>query len=535
MTGAAALTLAASPGWIAHVSRTATGGLVTAAWQGILLSFLVALVLRLLPKTPAAIRFAIWFGVFVVVVVAALPLTGLLHRDVGTSMSGHAAWLVLDQRWCLIVAAVWGIASLVRAVTLLLAVLRVHSLWKRATPLAIGSANVVPSTQCENAATSHSPALWFFRGLREQTVARRAELCASNEVDRPAVIGFFSPRILIPTWLVGKLTAAELEQVVLHEAGHLSRADDWMNLLQKIALVVFPLNPALAWVERRLCFERELACDERVLQTTSAPKAYAACLATLAEHRLGSRGLALALGALGRESELGRRVGRILRREQLMRPLQARLVLGGAMLGLLTAAAGLERCPQIVGFAPATQTAAGASEPLTVDGVARNGYGYQSVVFHPANPSIRRLRTKTNAAYETKLIHRSVKTPSRPTPADNVLLRASVLWPAAVYGLPRSVEPVRSHDVSASTSNLALRNTHQSTRARSVVEWVVVTSWRGDDGSRLVLTTVRSVQASASTQAAASGLSASEAAISFNQVHPYATVPVRDGWLVIQL
>ncbi len=50
---------------------------------GVLLSVLVALGLRLLPKTPAAVRFAVWFGVFVVV--AALPLAGLLQHGGGCS------------------------------------------------------------------------------------------------------------------------------------------------------------------------------------------------------------------------------------------------------------------------------------------------------------------------------------------------------------------------------------------------------------------------------------------------------------------
>ena len=49
---------------------------------------------------------------------------------------------------------------------------------------------------------------------------------------------------------------------MLHEAGHLRRRDDWMNLLQKVGLVLLPLNPVLMWIERRLCLERELACDE---------------------------------------------------------------------------------------------------------------------------------------------------------------------------------------------------------------------------------------------------------------------------------
>ena len=99
---------------------------------------------------------------------------------------------------------------------------------------------------------------------------------------------------------------------MLHEVGHLRRADDWINLLQKLSLVIVPLNPVLMWIERRLCLERELACDDDVLRLTKAPKAYATCLTNLAEHRLGRRVAALSLGAWERQSELARRVHSIL-------------------------------------------------------------------------------------------------------------------------------------------------------------------------------------------------------------------------------
>jgi len=141
-------------------------------------------------------------------------------------------------------------------------------------------------------------------------------LCVSEEVDRPSVVGFFVPRILVPRTLLGRLAASELEQIVLHEMEHLRRGDDWTNLLQKLSLVVFPLNPALIWIERQLCLERELACDDRVLRATGARKAYAACLANLAEHSLVRRGVSLALGAWERRPELVRRVHRILARPQ---------------------------------------------------------------------------------------------------------------------------------------------------------------------------------------------------------------------------
>ena len=104
--------------------------------------------------------------------------------------------------------------------------------------------------------------------------ARRpgAQLCTSDEVARPSVLGFFRPRILVPPALLEALTPQELQQVVLHEMEHLRRGDDWTNLLQKIGLVLFPLNPVLVWVERRLCAERELACDDRVMQSAAGAR-----------------------------------------------------------------------------------------------------------------------------------------------------------------------------------------------------------------------------------------------------------------------
>ncbi|HEV2620402.1 MAG TPA: M56 family metallopeptidase, partial [Acidobacteriaceae bacterium] len=316
-------------------------------------------------------------------------------------------------------------------------------------------------------------------------------------------------------------------------AGHLSRADDWMNLLQKLALVICPLNPALAWVERRLCFERELACDERVLRTTGAPKAYAACLASLAEHRLGRRSLALALGALGRESELARRVRRILCRPQRMRPLHARLLLGGAVLGLVAAAAGLERFPQLVGFASSADAAAAATQPPHLDARVPDGFVFQPVVFHP--PASRIVGSPAN-------LPRAIHTPqtgrrkplARPTvpwtaPSNAATyppLQASVTESAASRTIELATQPAQGQDDDPSVSNAIA-----PAADRAVVQWLVVTSWREQDGSRLTLTTFHSVR----TTAEAAPASGNQSLPAQDQVHPFAAVPVRGGWLVIQL
>ena len=525
------------------ISQAATGSLVAAVWQGTLLSVAAWAGLRLLPKTPAAVRFAIWFGVFVVV--AGLPVVGLWPHSELHAAGSRAAWLTLDARWSLAIAAVWVLASLVRAGTLVVAAFRVRALWKRAE--AVEGVEVLRPTHRDEAAMDGAPGLCGagklqvsplrrfapsveMTSLENGKSGRRARVCVSDEVDRPSVIGFFAPKILIPRWLMEKLTADEMRQIVLHEAGHLGRADDWMNLLQKIALVVFPLNPALAWVERRLCFERELACDERVLRETGAPKAYAACLAALAEYRMGRRGvsltLALGLGGVGRkQSELGERVGRILAGGGRMRPVQARLVMGGAILGLMVGAVELARCPAVVGFSSGQPlgTEEAVLSPHRGDRAAMNGmpgFRYRAVMFHPEEGQ-RRLQ---------------------PTHPDN----------AVMNGVPKVVAGVSTHSggavmsgaskVAAGARSLVARTRvpeagHGAPRAvtastprlpeERVEGYLVVASWSGADGSRLVMTTVKTSSEAASQDEAQQ--------TSQDQDHRYAAVPVRGGWLVFQL
>jgi hypothetical protein len=137
----------------------------------------------------------------------------------------------------------------------------------------------------------------------------------------------------------------------MHEMEHLRRGDDWTNLLQKVCLVLFPINPVLLWVERRLCLERELACDDSVLRSSCGRKAYALCLAHLAEHSMLRRGFSLVLGALERQSELVRRVHRILRRPaESMGRRQAALVTASLVIAVIVGAAVLARSPQLVSF-----------------------------------------------------------------------------------------------------------------------------------------------------------------------------------------
>lgn len=314
--------------FVDSLAQTVASVAVAALWQGLAVAVVLALGLRLAPRFTAAQRFAVWATGFTIA--AALPFSPMLAARFATAhltdlpAAAPGAWLQLDPRWSLAIAALWLAACLWRAADLLVHTVRLRSLWHSARPV-------------------DAPHI---------AAGRRFEVCVTDRVDRPSAIGFLAPRILIPDWLFVRLTPAELDQIVLHEAEHLGRRDDWTNLAQKLALVAFPLSPALWWMDRRLAREREMACDEGVVRITRAPRAYAACLASLAERGLAHRTEALSLAAWHRRPELVERVHSILRSRRSLNPIAARALLGGLVCGLLVVSFGLVQCPQLVAFVP---------------------------------------------------------------------------------------------------------------------------------------------------------------------------------------
>jgi beta-lactamase regulating signal transducer with metallopeptidase domain len=360
--------LASAGGWLVAFAQTAAPVAVAALWQGAAIALVLWVCLGLTPHVKihigAAQRFGLWAAAFAVVVgLGFLPwfargTAGAIRANALPGASAAAPWFQIDDRWAFAIAALWLVASLVRAVSLAVHSLQLRRLWKSASPVAVDAKLRALLTAASPTRRSHS--------------RKVAELCTARKLDRPSVIGFLAPRILIPEWLFARLTPDELEQVVLHEAEHLRRRDDWTNLFQKLALVLFPLNPALAWIESRLCREREMACDEGVVRRTHAPRAYAECLTSLAERRLElrlerRRAHALSLGAFERRPELVRRVYSILSRKQALHPVAARLLVGVAGCSLLVASVELARCPQMVAFVPAAQTTTAQTETARTD------------------------------------------------------------------------------------------------------------------------------------------------------------------------
>jgi len=485
-------------------------------WQGAVLALGLAICLHLAPRVPAADRFRAWAAGFgVLLALPFLPLLNGIHPAAGAAAASAApaarAWLDLDPRWALVITALWIAGSAWRAADLAVHGLQLRKLWGDAEPIEF-------------------PGVHF-------------EVCTTRELDRPSVIGFFRPRILLPAWLLARLTPAELRQVVLHEAEHLRRRDDWTNLMQKLALVVFPLNPALAWIERQLCHEREMACDDAVVRATGKPRAYAACLASIAERGLERQREALNLGAWRKRPELVGRVHRILKHVPGMNPAAARALLVLVGGGLAFGAVEFARAPQLVAFVAAPVIAQSSTPDLVnVDGRAMAGYRAINAVAHVPSRADVAKSLNANAASRT---HSSIPATTGTSRSDK-------------QSNPRKLDAPAFAEIETA----AVESREPSNNAP---QWIVLATWEQVVTIRRRPGTVADYDVDPSTAAqsagqAAAGTTAPSAVQQWtvtqlilrldpaqsdsgrsatpdtnSQPAQPAVIPLRDGWLVLQL
>jgi bla regulator protein blaR1 len=91
----------------------------------------------------------------------------------------------------------------------------------------------------------------------------------------PGVFGVFRPVMLVPEGILDRLTAEQLKGVIAHELRHVYHRDNLMAAIHMFVETVFWFHPLVWWIGKRMVAERELACDEEVLQMGSEPRTYA--------------------------------------------------------------------------------------------------------------------------------------------------------------------------------------------------------------------------------------------------------------------
>jgi beta-lactamase regulating signal transducer with metallopeptidase domain len=311
---------------------------------GTLLAMVVWLLLQLLPKRDSKTSFVVWFSTLVVT--AVLPF---LYSGHGTTAATptHAV-VTVSSSWAAGIFFVWASVAVVGLVRVALALLQIRRLRSKSSALD---------------EQTLSPELAALIG--EFRRSRPVQLLVSKQLEVPTAIGFFKPAIVLPAWLLEGTPVEELKFILLHELAHLRRRDDWTNLAQQIVKAFLFFLPSIWWIERKLSLDREMACDDAVLAHSGTPRAYAECLAHVAERSFLRRQLALAQAAVARLRQLTMRVTKILdpsrpRPSQLWKPAVPAVVV---IAGLCVFSA--SQAPVLIGFADGAPAAAVAVHSMS--------------------------------------------------------------------------------------------------------------------------------------------------------------------------
>ena len=327
--------------------------LMNSLWQAALLAALIHLGLRLATRINAATRFAIWWAALGVTVMLPFaprfiefalasirPDTMKVSQPVFVptlppmQLFGTPPLVTVNRRptavWPYLLAGAWTFVLLCRLIQIVRSFVFLRRVKRRAYP----SSGSLPPT------------------------GRDTLLLISSEVDSPIAVGFLRPAIILPASFREALSPEELEHVLLHEAAHVARRDDWNNLLARILSAVMSLHPVALWILRRIDIERESACDDWAVYRTQSASRYARTLARLFDLRLASskQEALLAPGVLG-GSVFARRIEMLFRCSRDFAPRISAAPLGALLAILVVVGTVVSLLPPWIAFAQAPRPA----------------------------------------------------------------------------------------------------------------------------------------------------------------------------------
>ncbi len=264
------------------------------SWQVFLLLAAVYLIIRLFRFRAAAIRYRIWF--VGVLAVALLPFITVLIQNFTSQQSKPATLNLIVDAPRIVVAApqvqsqpaplIHPVASESFSAKNLWSCL--FAIW--AIGFGIALWRLMRSYWQSRRARQHGRCVSFVElGCKDLKEVLDCKL--SGTVASPVLIGLWHPVILLPADILMWTTAEERRAILLHELVHAQRKDHWENFFQAILGAVFYFHPAVRYTCKQLCIERELSCDEQVLQFGTEASAYVESILKVAEKSIASDAL----------------------------------------------------------------------------------------------------------------------------------------------------------------------------------------------------------------------------------------------------
>jgi beta-lactamase regulating signal transducer with metallopeptidase domain len=305
--------------------------LFTWSCQAFLLLGLAWVGLKFDRSRSATIRYRIWL--IALLAVAALPLLGALSQrlrlpgppatfpagdigviaiPVGVAQAARPAF-----SWPSII---WPSLFVSWAAGVMISLLRLgNSFWKLHLIQSRARAVSLKDLDCSYADLLHSDA----GGI---------SIALSDGVQSPGLAGLFRPVILLPADIVSWTSREERTAILRHEFAHFNRRDHIVSRFQSALRAFLFFHPLLRYADHQLNLEREIACDDRVLDLGAEPRTYAEAILKAAERSFLTDVVHQAASFNSRRT-LERRIEMIMNTNRTRRPLrQWPFLLAPAML-----------------------------------------------------------------------------------------------------------------------------------------------------------------------------------------------------------
>ena len=167
-------------------------------------------------------------------------------------------------------------------------------------------------------------------------IHRKVQVFICTLVETAETSRFFKPVILLPVSLISQLTPQQIEAILVHELYHIRRNDYLTNICMSCFRGIFFFNPFAHLFYKELARERELACDDGVLELGFTADLYAETLFSLEKFRQPSPGFSLAADG-NKPWLLMERIRRVLGKPELKQKRFSHLIIisGLTALGLI--------------------------------------------------------------------------------------------------------------------------------------------------------------------------------------------------------
>lgn len=231
-------------------------------------------------------------------------------------IQARPATMVFNSCWLAIGFGLWAVGALTTFCFLVRGWVHVYQLGRKAT--------AVTGSRWQSVFAEAAEALHLRREVR---------LLQSKENVMPLTWGWRRPAVLLPAEAAA-WPAERLRLVLLHELAHVKRRDCLSQTIVQLVMAVYWINPLVWLAVQRMSVERELACDDLVLNGGCKASTYASELLEIAR-AFRPMAAAAAIG-MARSSQLQWRIAAIVDTSKVrrLRPLTVFLASLGIALAV---------------------------------------------------------------------------------------------------------------------------------------------------------------------------------------------------------